>query len=355
MGMLRNITQVVIACTFILGLSGCSRDRGPTVKLYDKNGQISAATTKRTSIPTPTKTTNTGYHIVKKGETLYAISRAYQVPLRSIIEKNNLKAPYDLIVKQKLYIPTRPIYIVKSGDTVYGIAKDQSVSMNEMVRVNKLQSPYQIYVGQELLMPGQLVKNRSVSVKTTDIYVQPSPSPSNSATTQAPNPKPQKIEYGTNRITKSGFPRPYPKPREPIVKLTSIAQPAARSSSKFLWPIKGKLISNYGSKGKGLYNDGLNIAAPQGSPVKAAENGVVAYAGTELKGYGNLILLKHADGYLTAYAHNSANLVSRGEKIKRGQTIAKVGTTGNVDRPQLHFQIRKGKRTVNPKKYLGKG
>lgn len=352
--MFRYVTMTFMTFIFLLGLSGCSRDVGPKVRLYDSNGQVSAVNTsnpKKIKAPVPAKVTESGYHNVKKGETLYAIARDYQVPIRSIIQENNLKAPYALKVRQRLYIPKRQLYKVKPGDTVYGISKNQSVSMNELVRTNQLKSPYQIYVGQELLLPGRLVAS-SPAVKTTSID---SPAPSTKAATSAPNPSPVTQKYGTNRMTKAGFPRPYPKPKAPGVKLASISKPAARASSKFLWPIKGKLISNYGAKGKGLYNDGLNIAAPKGSPVKAAENGVVAYAGTELKGYGNLILLKHADGYLTAYAHNSANLVKRGEKIKRGQTIAKVGTTGNVDRPQLHFQIRKGKQTVNPAKYLGNG
>ena len=355
MRVVRHIINALIISVLAIGLISCSRDRGPTVHLYDSNGQVSAATTRATklkpSTPAPAKTTETGFHIVKKGESLYAIARAYQVPLRSIIEENNLKAPYHLKVRQKLSIPIRPVYKVKSGDTVYGIARSQGVSMMEMVRVNKLRSPYQIYVGQELLMPGKVVANNNSAVRTSNLKAQPS---TTVTAAQIPNPAPKTIKYGTNRITKKGYPRPYPKPRAPSVKLAAISQPLARSSTKFLWPIKGKLLSNYGAKGKGLYNDGMNIAAPNGSPIKAAENGVVAYAGTELKGYGNLILLKHADGYLTAYAHNSVNLVARGEIIKRGQTIAKVGTTGNVDRPQLHFQIRKGKRTINPTKYLVK-
>ena len=111
-------------------------------------------------------------------------------------------------------------------------------------------------------------------------------------------------------------------------------------------------MTSFGPGKGGLHNDGINIAAPRGTPVRAAENGVVAYVGNELRGFGNLILVKHAGGWVTAYAHNEKLLVRRGDKVARGQAIAQVGSTGNVARPQLHFEIRKGARAVNPTKLL---
>ena len=118
--------------------------------------------------------------------------------------------------------------------------------------------------------------------------------------------------------------------------------------------MRGRIISKFGAKGKGLHNDGLNIAAAAGSPVLAAENGVVAYDGNELGGFGNLVLIKHSGNFVTAYAHNAELLVRRGQKVRRGQAIAKVGRTGTVARPQLHFEIRKGRRPVNPLLYLSR-
>ena len=123
-------------------------------------------------------------------------------------------------------------------------------------------------------------------------------------------------------------------------------------NNKFSWPIKGAIISKFGPKKGGLYNDGLNIKAKEGTPVKASEDGLVAYVGNELKGYGNLIILKHSDGWITAYAHLSQTTVKRGEKIKKGKTIGAVGATGNVDSPQLYFGLRKGRDAVNPENYL---
>jgi murein DD-endopeptidase MepM/ murein hydrolase activator NlpD len=120
----------------------------------------------------------------------------------------------------------------------------------------------------------------------------------------------------------------------------------------FAWPLQGRVIASYGTAPSGTHNDGINIAARAGEPVRAADGGKVAYAGNELRGYGNLVLIKHAGGYMTAYAHNSKLLVKRGEVVKRGQEIAKAGATGTVNVPQLHFEIRQGTRALDPANYL---
>jgi murein DD-endopeptidase MepM/ murein hydrolase activator NlpD len=112
------------------------------------------------------------------------------------------------------------------------------------------------------------------------------------------------------------------------------------------------VISGFGTKPDGGHNDGINVAVPQGTPVKAAENGVVAYSGSELKGYGNLVLVRHANNWVSAYAHNNELLVKRGEKVRRGQVIAKAGATGSVSQPQVHFELRKGSRPIDPTKFM---
>ena len=127
-----------------------------------------------------------------------------------------------------------------------------------------------------------------------------------------------------------------------------------RSSAKFSWPVRGRILSNYGAKSNGLFNDGINISATRGTAVKAAENGVVAYAGNEVKGMGNLIIIQHADGFMTVYAHMDSMSVRRGTRVNVGQKIGTVGKTGKVDAPQLHFEIRKGTRAYNPTSYLKK-
>jgi murein DD-endopeptidase MepM/ murein hydrolase activator NlpD len=134
----------------------------------------------------------------------------------------------------------------------------------------------------------------------------------------------------------------------------AVSGPAAGSGKgPFAWPVQGKVISAFGSSKDGTKNDGINIAAPSGAPVVAAADGVVAYAGNELRGFGNMILIRHEGGYVTAYAHNASLLVKKGDKVKRGQTIARVGATGSVFGPQLHFEIRKGTQPVDPMTFLG--
>jgi murein DD-endopeptidase MepM/ murein hydrolase activator NlpD len=129
------------------------------------------------------------------------------------------------------------------------------------------------------------------------------------------------------------------------------AEPTGAMPS-FRWPVHGRVISAFGSRTNSGENDGINLAVPVGTPVKAAEDGVVAYAGNELKGYGNLVLVRHSNGYVSAYANASELLVKRGDSVKRGQSIARAGQTGNVSSPQLHFEIRKGSTPVDPSKYL---
>jgi len=130
---------------------------------------------------------------------------------------------------------------------------------------------------------------------------------------------------------------------------TTLGEPPARSGRSFLWPVRGKLISSYGPQPGGLRNDGLNIAARHGDKVVAADNGIVAYAGDDLKGFGNLVLIKHAGGFVTTYAHNDKLMVKRGDKVKRGQVIATVGESGAVTQPQVHFQVRQGAHAVDPR------
>jgi murein DD-endopeptidase MepM/ murein hydrolase activator NlpD len=133
---------------------------------------------------------------------------------------------------------------------------------------------------------------------------------------------------------------------------TAKTSEATSALPTFRWPVRGKVITSYGAKTNGKANDGINLAVPEGTPVKAAEDGLVAYAGNELKGYGNLVLVRHANGYVTAYAHASEVLVKRGDTIKRGQVIAKSGQSGEVASPQLHFEIRKGSTPVDPLQFL---
>ncbi|MGD9638772.1 MAG: peptidoglycan DD-metalloendopeptidase family protein [Alphaproteobacteria bacterium] len=260
---------------------------------------------------------------IKKGDTVYGIARSNNVPVRTLIEYNKLTPPYTLKVGQKLKLPPAPFHIVQKGDTLYSISRRYNVELASLARTNKIKSPYNIYEGQKLILPGSI---ETAEADKTPKAVNTSSNSTNQKTTKTAKKR------KTNK--------------------TNIPTPDARSSSKFAWPVKGKIITKYGPMGKGRHNDGINIAASKGSSVLAAENGVVAYSGSQLKGFGNLLLLKHANGYMTAYAHNDSILVKRGDKIKKGDKIATVGATGNVSSPQLHFEIRKGTKALDPAQYL---
>ena len=135
-------------------------------------------------------------------------------------------------------------------------------------------------------------------------------------------------------------------------KPPAIEAPEPRAGSRFQWPLRGAILSDFGPKPGGLHNDGINISASRGASVVSADNGVVAYAGNELRGFGNLLLIRHADGWMTAYAHLDDMLVERGAKVTRGQKIGPVGSTGNVSSPQLHFEVRRGNRAIDPRDHL---
>ena len=144
------------------------------------------------------------------------------------------------------------------------------------------------------------------------------------------------------------------RPTEPIKTPTVVAkvQEDDSADAKFRWPVRGRIISDFGAKPGGGKNEGVNLAVPEGTPVHAADDGSVIYSGNELKGYGNLILVRHNDGWVSAYAHNSELKVKRGDTIRRGDVVALAGATGSVNQPQLHFELRQGNKPVDPLKYL---
>ncbi len=261
-----------------------------------------------------------GVHNVIEGDTLWSISKRYKIVMRDIAVFNHLDAPYILSAGQRLKLPPPMEYKVRAGDSLYAVSRIFGVSTSEIAQLNSLKSPYTIHEGDVLKLPSLTAAN------------QPSPSsPSavRSASVQAPHKKPVQR-----------------------AKISAKTPKRASSSGKFMQPVEGRVISSYGPKKGGMHNDGINIAAPKGSPVKAAENGVVVYAGNELKGSGNLVLIRHENRWMTAYAHMDKTLIKRGQIIKRGQQIGTVGSTGSVDSPQLHFEVRRGTEAINPKLHL---
>ena len=289
-----------------------------------------------------------GRYTVTKGGSLYGIARRFGLPIRAIIDANSLAPPYQLTLGERLTIPQARVHVVSAGDTVFNIARRYEVDRSELVRLNRIEAPYTIPLGQKLILP------RSGSAGATDLAVAPQARPVTNAATDKPV-APAKSASQTAALSKPTTVKPVLKPsskstaaKTVVAKRGPLGKPPPRAKSTFLWPVQGPVLSSFGGKKSGVHNDGINIAAPRGTPVRAAENGVVAYAGEELKGFGKLLLIKHADGWITAYAHNERLLVEPGEVVKRGQTVARVGSTGSVPRPQLHFEVRRGTRAVNP-------
>jgi len=265
---------------------------------------------------------------VGRGDTVYSIARRHKLSPRDIIEANNLRPPYELNVGQRLALPQGRLHTVQSGEYLAVIGKRYGVDAFSIARINGIGSPYTIFPGQQLRIPrtgGGSVAVASAPPRATTPEATPRTTPSSKTVTPTRT---------TSAPAKADVPQP------------------PKRSGTFSWPLKGKVISAYGPKDKGLHNDGVNIAAPRGSQVKAAENGVVAYAGNEIRGFGNLLLIKHDGGWVTAYAHNDQLLVKRGDSVARGQVISKVGSTGSVSTPQLHFELRKGSNAVDPNKYM---
>ncbi|MBR1545042.1 MAG: M23 family metallopeptidase, partial [Alphaproteobacteria bacterium] len=239
-------------------------------------------------------------------------------------------------------------HILKAQDNAYSISRKYNVNLNSLVKLNKLTEPYTLTIGQKILLPAANVDvvqkqvKYVVKDKETTKTVMPSIKEEVKEVTQIRVAQKQKIEEKPKQIqTEVEVAK-----QEKIKSI--IAKPEPLTSKRFMWPVNGKVISSYGIKSNGKRNDGINISAKIGTPVIAAENGIVAYAGNELKGLGNLVIIKHDKDYMTIYAHNETVLVRKGEMVKRGDKIATVGKTGRVTTPQLHFEIREKTKSVNP-------
>jgi len=298
---------------------------------------------------------------VAAGETIDTIARRHGVPASVIMQANSITAPATIYPGQRLVIPRykssrvatapapRPavptpapaasppgngsVHVVAAGDTLSKIAHRYHKPVKEIAKANNIQPTATLNVGDRLTIPG----------------AQPSPVKASASTAAAPakpvaSAAPKEAEPAQNANVVA--------PTEQLDKEAAKLAEGSGAVPKFRWPANGRIIAGYGPTTNGQQNDGINIALPENTPVKAAEDGVVAYAGNELKGYGNLVLVRHPNGYVTAYAHTKELLVKRGDQVKRGQVIARSGQTGNVNAPQLHFEIRKGASPLDPTRFL---
>lgn len=320
------------------------------------------------------------------GDTVYSIARRCNVSVRELIEANHLQAPYQINPGMALRIPGGSgEYVVQRGDTLLVVARKLGVDFQALARTNGRTPPYTIFAGEKLRVPGsypspQMAQAPAPGGPSMPLVIaspnatstsRPIVRPSSGATSRPPVTEPvqtaQMPPQATGAAPQAGgsvaaMPEPRPSSGTAMAQQQQPQQPAPAQQQAslppppppplagrgFIWPVRGELLNEFGPMAKGQHNDGVNIAAPRGTPVKAAENGVVAYVGNELKGFGNLLLVKHADGWMTAYAHNDQLLVRKGDQVKRGQQIATVGSSGNVTQPQLHFELRRGTEAVNP-------
>ncbi|MBR0758176.1 LysM peptidoglycan-binding domain-containing M23 family metallopeptidase [Bradyrhizobium jicamae] len=303
--------------------------------------------------------------IVGTSDTLEVLAKRYNVSTAEILRANGYKGPRALSPGQQLVIPrptataaapalaapiSKPVavaagpsnvHVVNKGDTLISIAHQHRIPVAELARANNMDQTARLSLGMKLTVPGA----KTAAVAPAAPVAAPAP------VAAAPAPK----MVANTQQQSARLVQPTANVEEPAAAAEA---PAVKSSEAtgalptFRWPVRGKVVTGYGAKTNGKSNDGINVAVPEGTPVKAAEDGVVAYSGNELKGYGNLVLVRHSNGYVTAYAHASELMVKRGDTIKRGQVIAKSGQSGEVSSPQLHFEIRKGSSPVDPLQFL---
>ena len=302
---------------------------------------------------------------VQPGDTVYSIARQYDVPVRGLIHLNNLQPPYTVEPGNVLRLPpSSAVHTVAAGDTLYGISRRYGVDMARLARENELDPRKPIIPGQKLIIPEAMatVAAAAQAAPGTETALAPQVGAPPSAAVVESEPLPPLptspggeggVEAGAARPAPQQAERPAAAPAEQAAVAPARPPAAVRSSSRgFIKPVDGPVLSAYGPKSGGRHNDGINIAAPRGTPVRAAKDGVVAYAGNELPGFGNLVLIKHDGGWITAYGHNEEILVTKGQAVKQGQPIARVGSSGNVSQPQVHFELRQGSRAVDPTPYL---
>lgn len=316
--------------------------------------------------------------IVGTSDTLDVLAKRYHVTPQAIMAANGYRGPRALSPGQQLVIPhpgataaaptpvaavpamaPKPVavvvappssHFVNRGDTLASIARKNHISAAELARANGLAPSAKLKLGTKLTVPGAKTAAVSAPLAPAPVAAAPvaaalqpvaaAPAPATRMAAVATPVQSARLAQATTNVED--------KPAEAPAK----AAETTSSLPTFRWPVRGKVITSYGAKTNGKSNDGINVAVPEGTPIKAAEDGVVAYSGNELKGYGNLVLVRHSNGYVTAYAHASELLVKRGDPIKRGQVIAKSGQSGEVASPQLHFEIRKGSSPVDPLQFL---
>ena len=257
---------------------------------------------------------------LEPGDTIYTVANRYKVTPRRIILANNLAPPYDLSSYRQLNIPKPRTHRVVAGETLETISSRYLVRKEDVISLNALTSPYALRPGMQIAIPRRMDYSLLDDATATPAALAPVPEApaAGAAVPSAPN---REVRF-------------------------------AAGAGDFTWPVDGRIIQAYGNTARGVRNDGVNIAADAGVVVRASRGGEVAFVGAGLKAFGNLVLVKHEGGWITAYAHLGNVSVEEGQRLDQGSVIGSVGMTGRVDQPQLHFEIRKSRKPVDPEDYL---
>ena len=262
-----------------------------------------------------------GLVTVMAGDSLYVLAARYQISPEAIMRSNNLTST-ELFSGQQLTLMPKRTHSVQITDSLYSISQRYAVSQYQLARLNNLSEPYELVVGQRLILPeSQDLSILDIEGLDDAALTTVRPAPAQKTTLVANTPKP---------------------PRKAFVA-------PALGSAGFTWPVRGEVITEFGPAERGVHHDGIAIAANIGTEVTVTAPGTVAYIGTGLRNFGTLVLIKHDEGYISAYAHLDSVAVSEGDILSEGALIGQVGQTGNVTDPQLHFEIRRSRQPINPR------
>jgi murein DD-endopeptidase MepM/ murein hydrolase activator NlpD len=279
-------------------------------------------------------------YIVQPGDTLSAVVRKTGEGADVIAHDNDLSPPFKLRPGQKLRIAGGRYHTVRKGQSGIAIARAYQVEWSKIVELNHLQEPFALREGQRLLLPpARDVAKMSLEQRAAAFRIDMTDLATGSEPALAPAAKPA---------------APTSSPTRQLAPTTPVAEPAAGFVGRFDWPVRGRIIRPYGPMDNGGRNDGIAIAAPRGAAVAAAADGVVMWVG-EHPAFGNVVLIKHGGGWITIYGNADKLLVKRGQAVKIGQTIARVGTSGtSAAVPQTFFEVLQGRKPVNPMGLLPK-
>jgi murein DD-endopeptidase MepM/ murein hydrolase activator NlpD len=298
---------------------------------------------------------------IQPSDTLYDISRRYSVNMRALIETNALEPPYALDVGGTIYLPPPNLHVVEAGETLYAVSRRYNVDTRSLALLNGIARPFTVWPGDELLLP-PLARDQAREPARPALAPPPTARPpvANPPATALPSQDGPIPLAGTAATSAAVASKPLTKapaivaawPSPPAPSPQQAKSNPSTASGEFIWPVLGRVLKGYGPGSDGSRNDGINIAAAKGAELRASAAGEVVYAGNELAGFGNLILIRHPGGWITAYAHCDTMAVSEGDLVRQAQVIGTAGSTGNAGAPQVHFELRKGKEPVDPTRHL---